>query len=189
MISVKMTSIAGNSIVAGKTWFKKNLKNATKYHRACVKCGNHVYAYDKWQTADGRAVILCLTCGFLHNKAPAVKTAAVKKKKRSEKPAVTVKKKETTAKKKTVAVEKQVKPEKVKIEPVKESKTAVDPKTIDISEIKGIGKATAEQLRLAGINTAADMLALDSKTIATKIGRKSDTQVKKWLTNLNEILK
>jgi hypothetical protein len=67
--------------------------------------------------------------------------------------------------------------------PAEKAEPAKDAAKIKVNEIKGIGKATAEQLTMVGIKTAADLLNLDSKAIADKIGRKSDTQIKKWQDN------
>ncbi|MHA2296896.1 MAG: hypothetical protein ACXADA_12760 [Candidatus Hodarchaeales archaeon] len=167
---IKLTSsITDSTLVIGRKWLKKNLKGTDLYPSACEQCNGTVHGLSSgWKTFDDLTVFVCFNCGFLHKSAPKV----------------TVKKQPVTKKKKKAKVEpkKAVSKPKGK-KPAEKAEPAKDAAKIKVNEIKGIGKATAEQLTMVGIKTAADLLNLDSKAIADKIGRKSDTQIKKWQDN------
>ncbi|MFW9991341.1 MAG: helix-hairpin-helix domain-containing protein [Candidatus Odinarchaeota archaeon] len=172
MWKVKLVSdLTSEHLVIGKKWLKKNIKESDAYPSSCGRCNGTVYGLPatSWKTPEGTAVFLCIDCGLLQKSAPKMP---------AKKPQVTVKKDKAPPAANAKKAEKPIKK-------AQESQKAVD---LKVSEIKGVGKATAEQLAMAGIHTAADLLALDSKTIAAKIGRKSDTQVKKWIENAKEAM-
>jgi predicted flap endonuclease-1-like 5' DNA nuclease len=50
----------------------------------------------------------------------------------------------------------------------------------ELTDIKGIGSGTAENLKAEGINTVDDLLKANPKTISSKISGISDSMVEDW---------
>jgi predicted flap endonuclease-1-like 5' DNA nuclease len=50
----------------------------------------------------------------------------------------------------------------------------------ELTDIKGIGSGTAENLRAEGINSVSELLKADPKTLASKISGISDSMIEDW---------
>jgi predicted RecB family nuclease len=84
---------------------------------------------------------------------------------------------------------------KPKVEPkpelIPEPKKPTEPSVTEstsVNQVKGIGEAAFDKLSSAGIKTIGDLLKKHSQEIATMIGRKSDSQIKKWQENARAML-
>lgn len=90
---------------------------------------------------------------------------------------------------KPIKKEKKVKKkaEEPKKKVAKPKKKAVKEKKIALTEVKGLGKKTAEQLEKAGIKSANELLSLDTKEIVEKTGI-SEKKIERLKENTKEVL-
>ena len=108
------------------------------------------------------------------------KKKPVKKKLVKEKVEKPIKKEKKVKKKAEEPKKKVAKPKK---KAVKEKKI----KEIALTEVKGLGKKTAEQLEKAGIKSANELLSLDTKEIVEKTGI-SEKKIERLKENTKEVL-
>ena len=144
----------------------------TKRRHLVKECPGDIYYLGFQKLPDfeeEREVWVCMETGKLLFKKPKLR----------EEPSAS-KKKSPVVKKPTVAE----KPSPQKITKPKSEKPSITKGSdIPISEVKGIGAKAQEQLKAIKIETIAELLAKDSDEIAKLLGRKSDTQIKKWQEN------
>ena len=183
--------------IIGKRWVKKNIPKSKRISKPLHENPEYGDIYDIGShflpdKPDQRVNLwVCMETGTVLKSAPKLKKAIKSK----SKPKVEAKPKPKAITKKP-KVKKEVIPKpEPKPEPVPEPVAKVAPKKpsattlTSVSEVKGIGKAAVEKLSAVKINTIGDLISKHSQEIATLIGRKSDTQVKKWQDNAREIMK
>ena len=181
----------GNTYIIGRHWVKKNLPKK-KYRIAKAAhnetCSGVIYDigfhYLPDNPSERKHLWICMETGELIKKAPSRKKipkikAKVKKvapKAKEVKPPI------IKAMMAAAAEEKPTPKPTTKPEPVKPvvSVTPSANTLTSVSEVKGIGKAVFDKLTAANIKTIGDLISKHSQEIATMIGRKSDTQIKKW---------
>lgn len=185
--------------IIGKRWVKKNIPKSKRISKPLHENPEYGDIYDIGShflpdKPDQRINLwVCMETGTVLKSAPKLKKLI----KPRPKPKVEAKPKSKVVPKKS-KVKKTVipKPEpKPEPEPVPEPVAIITPKKSSattmnsVTEVKGIGKAAAEKLSAANIITIGDLISKHSQEIATLIGRKSDTQVKKWQDNAREMMK
>ena len=60
---------------------------------------------------------------------------------------------------------------------------------IPLTNVKGIGKGTAENLRANGISSIDELLSVDPNEISSKISGVSSSKVQEWQKSANILLK
>ncbi|MHA2248086.1 MAG: hypothetical protein ACXADY_24270 [Candidatus Hodarchaeales archaeon] len=183
----------GSTYIVGKRWIKKNIPKSKRITKTLHKepCSGDIYDigihYLPDDTSKPKQLWVCMTTGELLKKEPVL---IIK-----PKPKVKKTKPKPMMAKPPTKVEKKVKPVVEKPSPIPEPVTeSIEPAptTINtltpVSEVKGIGKAAYEKLSAANVKTIGDLISKHSQDIATLIGRKSDTQIKKWQENAKDML-
>ncbi len=185
----------GNTYIIGKRWVKKNIPKTKRTAKVLHKepCPGAIYDigphYLPDDPSEPKQLWICMTSGELMKKAPTLKSIP-KPKPKKVKPKPVVVKPPVKVKKKIKEIVEKPGPEPIpepKPEPIKSVIPAVNTLT-PVSEVKGIGKAVYEKLVAANIKTIGDLLSKHSQEIATLIGRKSDTQIKTWQKNAQQML-
>lgn len=173
----------GSTYIIGRRWVKKKIPKTNRISKALhkEKCPGAIYDIGEHYLPDSsenpQRLWVCIESGELLTKPPKhVPLPDTKKviskpiKPKAKKPVV----KAPPKPKPIVEPTPTPKPEPEKpVEPLVTEATSV-------SEVKGIGKAAFDKLSDAGIKSIGDLLKKHSQEIATMIGRKSDTQIKKW---------
>ena len=187
----------GDTYIIGKRWVKKNIPKTKRIAKALHKepCPGAIYDIGSHYLPDDpsepKQLWICMTSGMLLKKAPVLKSIPKPKPKKVKPKPVVAKVPVKVKKKVEVVVEKPVpEPEPIP-EPTPEPTKAVTPAVntlTPVSEVKGIGKAVYEKLAAANIKTIGDLISKHSQEIATLIGRKSDTQIKNWQKNAQQML-
>ncbi|MHA2306234.1 MAG: hypothetical protein ACXACU_12670 [Candidatus Hodarchaeales archaeon] len=187
--------------IIGKRWVKKNIPKSKRISKLLHENSEYGDIYDIGMhflpnNPDQRVNLwLCMETGTVLKSAPKLKKPMESKirSKIAAKPKLQVSRKKPIVKT-TTAPKPEPKPEPVPeiiAKPVKKAspKKASSTTLTSVSEVKGIGKAAFEKLAAVNINTIGDLISKHSQEIATLIGRKSDSQVKKWQDNAREMLK
>lgn len=186
----------GNTYIIGKRWVKKKIPKSKRITKTLHKepCSGAIYDIGLHYLPDDpskpKQLWVCMTTGELLKKEP-VLIVKPKPKVEKAKPKLIVTKPPTKVKKKAKPVVEKLSPIP---EPVAEPVKSTPPVTptvntlTPVSEVKGIGKAAFEKLSAANIKTIGDLISKHSQDIATLIGRKSDTQIKKWQENAKNML-
>ena len=183
----------GSTYIIGKRWVKKKIPKSKRITKTLHKepCSGAIYDIGLHYLPDDpskpRQLWVCMTTGELLKKEPVlIVKLKPKVKKAKPKPIVTKLPAKVKMKAKPVVEKPSPIPEPV-AEPVKPTTPTVNTLT-PVSEVKGIGKAVYEKLSDANIKTIGDLISKHSQEIATLIGRKSDTQIKKWQENAKNML-
>jgi len=75
------------------------------------------------------------------------------------------------------------------VEPTEIAEDLKDEGNITLTEVKGIGKGTAETLKSFGINTVEKLLSTDPEELSAKMSGASPNTVKNWQKDAKILLK